>query len=54
MFTCLDCGEEMELDPSDYELDDVFYCDACGASHIVTSIDDEDNGISFELLDEDK
>lgn len=54
MYTCIDCGEEMELDPSDYEVDDVFYCENCGAAHLVTTIDDEEDGMLFELLEEDK
>lgn len=54
MHQCFDCSDEMEIDPSDYEVDDIFYCEHCGAGHTVISVDDEDMGISYELIEEDK
>ena len=54
MHQCLDCNEEMEIDPSDYDVDDVFYCEHCGATHVVTSIEDKDMGIQYGLVEEDK
>ncbi|MDP4008301.1 MAG: hypothetical protein Q8P68_03870 [Candidatus Peregrinibacteria bacterium] len=54
MHKCLDCGEEMEIDPSDYDIDDMLYCEHCGAVHLVTSIEDEDMGIAYELMEEEK
>lgn len=54
MYKCLDCGVEMEIDPDDYEIDDMMYCENCGAAHLVVGVDDEEAGIRCELLDEDK
>lgn len=54
MHKCLDCSVEMEIDPDDYDIDDLLYCDNCGATHVITGVDDEDHGIRYELLEEDK
>ena len=44
----------MEIDPDDYEIGDFIVCDHCGATHDVVGVDDEDHGIKYELVEEDK
>jgi|GEM_PF-6747865 len=54
MHKCHDCKEDMEIDPIDYEIDDMLYCEHCGATHLIVGVDDEDLGVKYELLEEDK
>ena len=54
MYKCQDCKEDMEIDSLDYEIDDMLYCEHCGATHLVTDVDDEDLGVKYSLVEEEK